>query len=116
MVPVRLKLRRKPHTNDTLEHEEFSPSKHEQQPVPKNLAESSASGCGMRITGTPHSWHRCVQSPPGKCVDGMSKLFGLVVISHFQQQATLESLTCSALVIWRFQERALLRNPSDEVD
>ncbi|KAL1469679.1 hypothetical protein MTO96_040927 [Rhipicephalus appendiculatus] len=31
-----------PNTNDTLEHEELSPSKHAQQPVPKDLAESSA--------------------------------------------------------------------------
>ncbi|KAL1442302.1 hypothetical protein MTO96_046475 [Rhipicephalus appendiculatus] len=53
MVPGPPETPAEPNTNDTPEHEELSPSKHAQQPVPKDLAESSRAGCGIRIAGIP---------------------------------------------------------------
>ncbi|KAL1483822.1 hypothetical protein MTO96_032932 [Rhipicephalus appendiculatus] len=48
-----------PNTNDTLEHEELSPSKHAQQPVPEGLGRVFRAGCGTRIVGTPSATSKC---------------------------------------------------------
>ncbi|KAL1481532.1 hypothetical protein MTO96_034404 [Rhipicephalus appendiculatus] len=48
-----------PNTNDTLEHEELSASKHAQQPVPKDLAESSAPAAASELPEPPTATSKC---------------------------------------------------------
>ncbi|KAL1466686.1 hypothetical protein MTO96_042559 [Rhipicephalus appendiculatus] len=48
-----------PNTNDTLEHEGLSPSKHAQQPVPKDLAESSAPAAASESPEPPTATSKC---------------------------------------------------------
>ncbi|KAL1481957.1 hypothetical protein MTO96_034118 [Rhipicephalus appendiculatus] len=48
-----------PNTNDTLEHEELSPSKHAQELVPKDLAESSAPAAASESPEPPTATSKC---------------------------------------------------------